>query len=727
MPPQQEAIDEPIDDGKDVDELVSGGDSDEDILEISNRRFKLAEDAEIEMRILEVEDKQFFSGDQWDKTIEAHRKARQRPIVTVNRLPQQVRQVTNDQRQNRPSIQVNPLGSKATVETAKVRQGIIRHIEYNSDADLAYDTGFESAGVSGRGYWRVYTDYADPMSFNQEIKIGTILNNFMVYLDPAHTKPDGSDTNWGFVFEDVPVEDYRSQWPDSDIAKSTDSGIFETIETKMPGWAKNKTIRVSEYFYKTFKRTKIYLLSDGSVVAKEKLKAALKAASDAGHELKIVKERETILPAIKWVMRDAIQILEKKEWAGTWIPIIECIGQRSDIDGKKIIEGIVRNAKDSQRIFNYMKSAMIETIALAPRAPYIIAEGQVEGHEGIWETLNTENHAYLPYKMTDLNGQNAPPPQRSAVEPPIQAMNMVMNEAGEDIKATTGVFDPTLGRQKADQSGVAIQKLNSQAQTSNFHLIDNLTRSIRHTGRIVNELIDVVYDTPQIIRILGEDGVPKMVPINQTFMDQGQETSHMLGDGKYDITVSTGPSYQTKRQEAVASMIDLVKVYPKLLDVAGDLFIGEQDWPMAKEISERIKKTMPPGIAEDDDDDKQPLPPQVAAQMQQMQGMIQQLTQHLEAKTKIVEQKTLELESKERIETLKVKAQLEIALATLKAKGADTLLDHEISILSAREAQLGANEPPDSEIDETSGQSAVTPNQQQPSTGGNPSPAPMGG
>lgn len=701
------------------DELdpLDGGDSDDESLEVSDRRFKLAQDAEIEQRILELDDKKFFSGEQWDQQVLAERKNKLRPVLTVNRLPQQVRQVTNDQRQNRPAIQVNPVDDKATVDTAKVNQGIIRHIEYNSNADLAYDTAFESASICGRGFYRILTDYADPMSFDQEIKIAMIPNHFMVYLDPTAIQPDGSDANWGFVFEDISIDDFRAEYPDAKLSNGDDA-LFESVETRMPGWARAKSIRVAEYFYKTFKRTKIYQLSDGSVVLKEDLEAALAAGQAQG--LKVIKERDTTLPAIKWMKRDGCQVLEKKDWAGQWIPIVQVSGQRSDIDGKKMIEGIVRNAKDSQRILNYMKSAMIETIALAPKAPYIMAEGQDEGHEEQWSTANTENHSVLKYKPTDLNGTPAPPPQRNAIEPPIQAMNMVMNEAGEDIKATTGVYDPTLGSQRGDLSGKAVQKLNTQAQTSNFHLIDNLSRSIRHGGRICLELIPIIYDTASKRRILGDDGTPSMVPVNQQFMEKGQMKSHMLSVGKYDCTVSTGPSYQTKRQEAVASMMDLAKVYPKMLDVAGDLFVGQQDWPMSKEIAARVKKTLPPGIAEQNDDPNQPqLPPEVQQQLQQMNQMISQLTQHLDQKTKQIETKSFELESRERIETMKTKAEVEIALATLQSKSAETLLKHEIAILTAREAQLGANQPIDTGTDPGA---AMPPQAQaQPPTGG-PSP-----
>lgn len=711
--------DSPSPSAADDEDEVSGGSSDEEILEISNKRFKLAEEAEIEMRILELEDKKFFAGDQWDPIIAAERKAKQRPIVTINRLPQQVRQVTNDQRQNRPAIQVNPVDDKATVDTAEVKQGIIRHIEYTSNADLAYDTGFESASVCGRGFWRVYTDYCHAKSFDQEIKIGMIPNHFMTYLDPTHLQPDGSDANWGFIFEDISHDDYHAEYPDSDITKNT-AGLFESVQAKMPSWATSKTIRVAEYFYKTFKRTTIYLMNDGSVVTKDKLESA-KASG-----LKVAKTRKTVLPAIKWVKRDAVQILEQKDWPGQWIPIVQVIGQRSDIDGQKIIEGIVRNAKDSQRIYNYMKSAMIETIALAPKAPYIMAEGQDEGFENEWETSNTENHSVLHYKQVDLGGQQASPPSRNVYEPPIQAMNMVMNEAGEDIKATTGIFDPTLGNQRGEESGRAINARNHQAQTSNFHLIDNLTRSIRHTGRICLELIPIVYDVPAMQRIMGEDGTPKMVPVNQKYMDKGQEKSHMLGVGNYDATVSTGPAYQTKRQEAAASMVDLTKTYPKIMDLAGDLVVGQMDWPMAKQVAERLKKGMPPGIVESDDPNTPQIPPQAQQQISQMSQMIQQLTQHLDEKTKLVETKQLDLESKERIATMQIKASVEIELAKLSAASAETLLGHEVDALKHRLDLLGVNDPVEQEIEPEAGQTALPQNNPNP-TGG-PSPGtPMGG
>lgn len=693
--------------------------SDEEILRVARERFQLAVDAETENRIHALDDLKFRAGQQWPDDVKRAREQDRRPCLTINRLPQFVRQVTNDQRQNRPSIKVNPVDDHADVDTAKVLQGLIRHIEYNSNADVAYDTAFEAAVNKGLGYFRIITDYCDPSSFDQEIFIKRIRDSFSVYLDPNYQEPDGSDANWGFVFEDISSDDYKAEFKDSEMASMTD---WEALGDQSPGWAGKSSCRIAEYFYKTFKEVTLIQLSDKSVIEKDKLPEHLPEG------VSIVAERQTTLPAIKWCKINAVEILEKTDWPGQWIPIIPILGDEIIIEGKRYLEGIIRHAKDPQRMYNYWASSETETIALAPRAPFIGAEGQFEGHEAQWKMANTTNQAYLEYKDKSLSGLPQGPPQRNVYEPPVQAITAARMQSSEDLKATTGIYDASLGNRSNEVSGTAIQRRNNQAQTNNFHYIDNLSRSQRHGGRILIDLIPHVYDTARAVRVLGEDGQAEIVAINQVFQEQGQNKIYDFSIGKYDVVIGTGPNYATKRQESVAAMLDFIKAMPQQATAISDLMVRNMDWPGADIIADRLKKMLPPGIAESDDKNKPPIPPEAQQQMQQMDQMIQQLTQHLNVKTHIIETKTVELESKERIEMAKIQAELEIAMAQMGSAEAQTLLKQQITAIQHRLDLLHSQEQMQNDNEQAGlAQQAAQAQTNQPPTGGSQSPGqPMG-
>ena len=698
----------------------SQSEKDQEILSVARSRFDIAVTAESEIRVEALDDLNFRAGDQWPDDIKRAREIDRRPCLTINKLPQYIRQVTNDQRQNRPSIKVNPADDKADVETAKILQGLIRHIEYNSNADVAYDTAFEGAATKGIGYFRVMTDYCDSKSFEQEILIKRIRNSFNVYLDPNYQEPDGSDAAWGFIFEDMSKDDYKAQYPKSKMADMTD---WKSIGDSAPTWAGEASVRVAEYFYKTFKEVTYVLLSDKTVVEKSQLPPILPP------EIQIVAERTSVEPAIKWCKINAVEILERTDWPGKWIPIIPVLGDELDIDGRKVLEGVIRHAKDPQRMLNYWVSSETETIALAPRAPFIGVEGQFEGHEEKWQSANSKNHAFLEYKPTSIAGQPVPPPQRNVFEPPVMAITNARQQSSEDLKSTTGIYDASLGARSSENSGIAIQRRAAQSQTNTFHFIDNLTRALRHAGRIIVDLIPKVYDTPRTVRILGEDGTVEMVAINQIFMKKGEPTTYDMNAGKYDVTVSVGSSYQTKRQEAAAAMLDFTKAMPQQASLIADLMVRNMDWPQAQEIADRLKKTLPPGIAEqaEGEQDQKQLPPEVKAKMDQMGQMIEQLTAQLNKANDSDEMKLQELESKERIEMQKIQANIEIEMAKMGSKESQLLLLQEIAQIEKRLDMLGQNQPIDVEQENEAGAMGAMASQQQPIGGISPSQQPEGG
>lgn len=677
----------------DASQAEAGERSDEELLKEAHAFIQLVEDAESENRQLALEDLKFAAGEQWPERVKQDRDMDGRPCLVINRIPQFIQQVTNDQRQNRPSIKAHPVDDHADVETAKVIQGLIRHIEYNSNADTAFDTAFDYAAKMGWGYFRVITDFCDPLSFEQEILIKKVRNPFSVFFDPYAQEADGSDATKAAITEDYSPEEYKARFPHSKLAQKDE---WDIAGNSSPDWMPSGAARVAEYFYKDTREETLVLLSNGEAVLAREANARLYELNSSlpvgAQPISAVRQRRTLVPVIKWCKLNAVEILEKTEWPGKYIPIIPVYGSDQFINGKRILKGLVRDAKDPQRMYNYWASAETEAIALAPRAPFLAAEGQLEGHEGEWATANRRNHPYLTYKPTTVAGQLVGPPQRQSFEPAVQAITQARMMASDDLKATTGLYDAARGAQSNETSGVAIRSRAQQAQTSNFHFIDNLTRSLKHTGRILVDLIPKIYDTERTARIIGEDGEQKIIKVNAPFEQDGKPVLYALDAGKYDITVDVGPSFASKRQEAVAAMLEVTKANPAIMQIAGDLMIKNMDWPGSAEIAERLKKMLPPPLQ--GDDKKQPeIPPQVQAQMAQMQQMMEQLTAQLNEAEDALDKKRLEIESRERIEMKKLEVQLEIEAAKLDQQHSLARFDAEISEIKERQQYLRMNQP----------------------------------
>ena len=472
----------------------------EEFLTKARKRFKIAEEAEEDIRKEAVSDLKFRIGEQWDELDLHQRKIKKQPTLTINRLPQHIKQIANEMRQNRPSILVSPVDDNADKDTAKIFKGIIRNIEYTSNAHAAYDYALTCALERSFGYWRITSDYSSPKSFDQDLLIKRIKNPFSVYLDPSYSEPDGSDADWGFIFEDMDVEDYKRNYPNSKMASMDD---FASVGGKVQGWAGADTIRLAEYYYKEFEQETLCLMEDGSTILKKEL--------DPDYEQFVVDERETTITTVKWAKINACEILEETVWPSKWIPIIPVLGDEIDVEGKKVLESLIRQAKDPQKMLNFWASAETEAIASAPKAPFVGYAGQFKGFEKQWRTANIENHAYLEVNPKMVGGQPAPLPQRMNSEPAVMAITNARMNSAEDIKAATGVYDAALGARSNEVSGIAINRRVIQAQTSNFHFIDNFMRSLKHTGRILVELIPKYYDTERTVRIIGEDDEKEIV------------------------------------------------------------------------------------------------------------------------------------------------------------------------------------------------------------------------
>jgi hypothetical protein len=622
------------------------------MLSTMRRRLTTAMDALSSSRTDELDDLRFMAGSpdnawQWPSDVLATRGSVQgqtlnaRPCLTINKLPQHVRQVTNEQRQNRPSGKVIPADDRADPAVAEIFDGIVRHIEYMSDADVAYDTACENQVTFGEGYIRLLTEYCDDNTFDQDIKIARVRNAFSVYMDPLIQDPCGADAKWCFITEDIPKEEYERLFPDATpITTLMSQG---TGDPSVNQWLTADTVRIAEYFYLDYEQATLNLypgnmtLQDGSAQDEQMKMMGLKP----------IRSRTAQVRKVKWVKTNGFEVLEEQEWAGKWIPVVRVVGNEFEVDGQIYISGLVRNAKDAQRMYNYWVSQEAEMLALAPKAPFIGYGGQFEGYEQQWKTANTQNWPYLEVNpdVTDGSGAVLPLPQRA--QPPMAQQGLIAAKMGaaDDIKATTGQYDSSIGATSNERSGRAILARERQADTGTYHFVDNLARAVRHITRQIVDLVPKIYDTQRVARIIGLDGQTSMARIDPTqpepvreIRDQNGvivEKIYNPGVGKYDVVVTTGPSYLTKRQEAMDAMSQILQGSPQLWAVAGDLFVKNMDWPGADELAERLRKTIDPKLMEDQDDPalqaaKQQI--QVLSQeMQAMQAMLQRVNDSMEA------------------------------------------------------------------------------------------------
>jgi hypothetical protein len=624
------------------DDVIAAGkvsdNPDDDRLATMRHRFTVAMAAYSDSREDELDDLRFMAGSpdnawQWPADVLATRGAVQgqtinaRPCLTINKLPQHVRLVTNEQRQNRPTARVIPADDNADPEVAEIFDGIVRHIEYMSDADVAYDTACDNQVTYGEGYIRVLTEYTNENSFEQDIRIGRVRSSFSVYMDPMIQDPCGQDARYCFITEDVPKAEYEDLYPDATpVTGMMSQGVGDQT---LSMWVSQETVRIAEYFYIDSKRETLNLYPDNvtafSGTPEDK---RLKAAYG-----KPIKSRESERRRVMWIKTNGYEVLEEREWAGKYIPVVRVIGNEFEVDGQIYISGLVRNAKDAQRMYNYWVSQEAEMLALAPKAPFIGYGGQFEGYEMQWKTANTNNWPYLEVNPDVSDGAGNPLPLPERAQPPLAQTGLIQAKmgAGEDIKSTTGQYDSSIGATSNERTGRAILARERQGDTSTYHYVDNLARAIKYVARQLVDLIPKIYDTQRVARIINVEGEVDMARINpaqpeavrRVVDEQGVEIMKIYNPnvGTYDVHVSSGPSYMTRKQEAMDTMGQILQTNPALWGVAGDLFVKNMDWPGAETMAKRFEKMLDPRVLQNTDE---------SPEAQVMRQQIMQMSQAME-------------------------------------------------------------------------------------------------
>lgn len=642
--------------------------ADDEFLAKARERFKAAKEYWDKIYIPAKEDLEFYAGDQWPAGIKAQRESditNPRPVLTINRLPQFHNQIVNAYRQSTLSMKASPQ-EEGDVETARVYEGMYRQIEKQSFAQTAYIKALSDGTIHSMGYIRVVTEYANDDSFDQDIFIRREVNPFRHYPDPKATQFFLEDSRFWFVVDKVP----KTEYDDGGEYEDFDPADFTGDEKFNADWREDEEVIIAEYFYFETKKKKLHLMKDGSTAWEDDIIDVEKEDADEGKLLRdnIEKSRDVDKKTLMWCKIDGYNVLEKpREWAKPRIPIAPVWGNELWVGEKRQVSGIVRGAKDSCRMYNYWQSAKTEMIALAPKAPYVAAEGQLEGErEAEWRSASHTPKSVLYYKPVSVDGHLVPAPQRVTYEAPVQAIIQASMQASDDIKAAIGLYDASLGMQGNEVSGKAITARKSQGATATYNHVDNLAMSIGYTGLIVGELMPVIYDTRRTMRIIGETGKTETITIN------GDNPKHNIADAKYDLVLDAGPSYATQREETSTLLTELARQYPKLWDVAGDIAIRNMDFGGASEIADRLKRTLPPEVVGDDED---PVTKLAAAQntIKQMQSAIsaaQDKIQELDASNQMAEAKLNDKSGELKIRQQELRIKADEAKAKLIAAGA---------------------------------------------------------
>jgi len=609
---------------------------DSDILKDAQEDFRRASEAEQKNRDNWLADMKFARlGEQWPDAVKRQRELDGRPCLTNNKLPAFIRQVTNDARQNSPAIRCHPVGEGADKSTADVLNGLIRNIEYTSNADVAYDTALDHAVTGGFGYFRISTDYACEDEFDQDIRIERVANPLTVYGDPYSTAADSSDWNRAFVTDMWEKSAFEKRW------KGAVPADFEAnSHDKNHEWFTDDMVRVAEYWTRDEDDAKLLKLSNGMILFEDqylKIKDFLDVQGFV-----VTGDRATKVKKVTQRIITGDAVLEANKWAGKYIPIVPVYGDEVMIEGERHWISLIRFAKDPQMMHNFWRTASTELVALAPKMPFIGARGAFNSDAEKWATANTISHPYVEYDVVD----GAAPPQRQAFSgPPAGALQEALN-AADDMKSIMGIYDASLGARSNETSGRAIMARQREGDVSTFNYIDNLSRAIRHAGRIIVDLIPKVYNTERIIRVIHEDGKNEHVQISPNSPQQPQVSEEQqkemegitkiynLTTGKYDVTCEAGPSFTTKREEAANQMIEFIRANPQSAGLIGDLLAKNLDWPGADEIAERMKAMLPPQVKG------------ANPQIQQMQQQMQTMDQHAKQAVNTLQQQLQAAESK---------------------------------------------------------------------------------
>jgi hypothetical protein len=626
-------------------------------------RYTDAKEAMHEQHARMLEDLKFSNPSnpqQWDD--EALKARKGRPCLTLDRTNQYIVQVVNDARKNKPGITTMPADSGADIEVAKRLDGIIRHIEYRSRAAMAYDMAIEHAARCGLGWLRVVPEVVRPETNHQEVSIRRVHDPLSVCIDPDSTEPDGSDAMYGFAETMLSERAFKAAFPKADTSSWQGGDGY---------WQSQDAIRICEYQYvvETERNHLVVEAPDGGQIDLSE-DDYWTLAKQIGYQPRVVQQFMGKERTVKWCKLNGSEVLEETDFPSRWIGFIPVLGFELWVEGKRYLCGLTRRMMEGQRAYNYERSALVEAVALQPKAPIMVPFESVSGHESHWQALNKGDPTHLPYNATDDEGRQLPMPQRLA--PP--TFPVAFAQGGQialgDLEASVGMTQSNLGNPNNATSGRQERERKEQGATATYHFVDNLSRSIEHAGRIVVDMIPKLYDVKRQARILGLDGQQEQIDVDPSMgqavrRDKGKVVAINPGVGTYDVRVVAGPNYVTQREEAAEGMTAVLQAAPQFAPALVPALVKLRDWPDADKVARMLMAMAPPevqAIANEGNNGEQPIPPQLRAQLQQMQQQIEQMGAMLDAGEK--ELGRLETENK----SLKADKQIEMGKLALQAE-----------------------------------------------------------
>lgn len=592
----------------------------EAILEEALKRFDTAEEAWSEIYECALDDIRFVdSADQWPDTLKNARK--DRPCMTFDKLSSSIDQVVGDHLQSRPGVKV-VAAEEGDEDASEIYEGIIRQIE--SRATSAYSTGFKFSVKGGVGFWKVRHDYLDPECFDQDIILDEIKNPFSVLIDPVVQNASLEKMRYAFVFDDMPREDFEEKYPK---AVSGTSEHFRSTGN-LHKWISDDTVRVADYYRIVQEDAEIGITVDGSVYFV------------ADHpEIEYIKTRQTKVNKLERFKITGLEVIDEVECVGRYIPIVPIFGKRSNIDGKMVVRGLVRKARDAQMLYNLERSNYIESVALQPKQPYLVTPRMLEGHEEKWRNLNTSNDPALFYNP-DPEAPGGRPSREPAAQVP-SGLIAGLQMSSDDIKSTTGIYDASLGARSNETSGKAIMARQREGDTGTYEFTDEFAQAIDYTGRIFVNWIPLIYDAQRQIRILGDDEAEEVMSVNKPELnyETGEyEIKNDLSRGKYDIKVRVGPSYTTRRIETAEQLSQVMAQNPEMGKLFGDIWLKSLDLVGGDEAVSRMRKVLvKQGIADPTEEEKQELSQKAQSPQAQMKKQMQQMAMQLEMANKKAE------------------------------------------------------------------------------------------
>jgi hypothetical protein len=659
------------------------GDPDQDkrarvaeFIKASRDRWKTSDQSSQKFREKMRRDQLFASGggNQWSAEDKSARSDEGRPCLEINRIPQFIRQVSNQSRANRSQIQYAPRGGGATVELAATLQGLARGIEVESDADTAYDTATDGQLIAGIGFVRLRAKWANGTTFEQVCAIERIRNPLAVYWDPSTQDANFADMRFLHIIAVVGKDEYKARWGDA----SPYASLVEFVKTNSQAsdWMPEGKVVIAEYFYVEVEQKSLVQLADGAVVWKDELEKYLQSVQMAGMPSPPVqRERPVETRVVRWCLHNAVDILEGNEdktagraLPGTRIPIFPLIGTERDLDGDIDYLGMVRDSIDPQKMYNFWASSIAETVGLTPKSPWLAEASQVSQYLDDWKEANRKALSVLVYDGKSVDGNLIPPPQRNIAEPPIQGMVMGLKEADQDLKAVMGLFEASLGERGPQQSGKAISAVQQQGLVANSNFLDNLQRMKRAIGRSLLEWMPAVYDAARIVHLVDPSGKKKRVMVHSgpEFKpnEKPPDVSGVfdLSTGEYDVSISTGPSFATERAEQEARLLELFKVLPGLGALGADIVLENSDNPASQALAKRAKMMLPPQVQAADDPET--AIPKLLQENQQMKGLLEKAHAAVMTMGKTISQQ--EISGHVKIQVAMIQAQAQLAMAAAK-------------------------------------------------------------